>query len=204
MPLSRRTFLSGLSALLGAAKMSDLRKRVLDAGTPILLKPQLVSETLYVYEGGQLGLGEHLPETFPRKTWRQYFADIGAATSEDLERYAHEWSVEDVGKFIDDDNWPEIYETHYDPMPAAYRLLRRLNIGPKSLASRPRNGRLDFFAGSNHPGSNDLWVEAYDDLTVSLLQARLIELKKPIRVAMGTHSVFKLDDFDHHEPPWDE
>ncbi len=184
--------------------MPDLRKRILDAGTPILLKPQLVSETLYVYEGGQLGLGEHLLETLPRKTWRQYFADIGAATSEDLERYAHEWNAEDVGKLIDEKNWPGIYETNYAPMPAAYRLLRGLNIGPKSLVTRPRNGRLDFFAGSNHPGSNDLWVEAYDDLTVSLLQARLIELKKPISVVMETHSVSKLDDFDHHEPPWDD
>ncbi len=115
---------------------------------------------------------------------------IGAATPEDLERYAHEWNVADVGKLIDEDNWSGIYQTHYDPMPAAYHLLRGLNIGPKSLARRPRNGRLDFFAGSNHPGSNDFWVEACDDLTVSLLQARLIELKKPIRVAMGTHSVF--------------
>ena len=61
----------------------------------------------------------------------------------------------------------EIYELTYDPMPAAYHLLNRLKLGPKSNKINPKNGCLDFFAGSNHPGSNDLWVEAYDDLTVS-------------------------------------
>ena len=65
-------------------------------------------------------------------------------------------------------------------MPVAYRLLKRLKIVPQTEANRPRNGRLDFYAGSNHPGSNNLWVEAADDFTVSLLEARLIELHQPI------------------------
>jgi len=204
MSLSRRTFLSGLSTLFGAASMPDLRKRILDAGRPILLEPELVAKKLLVYEGGQLGLGDHWINNFPRRTWNQYFADLGAHSTEDLEKLAYEWDVEDVEELIDDDNWEGIYEMHYDPMPAAYHLLRNLNIGPKSLAIHPRNGRLDFFAGSNHPGSNDLWVEAYDDFTVSLLQARLIELRQPIRIVMETPTVVKLDDFDHRILPADE
>jgi hypothetical protein len=54
MSLSRRTFLSGLSALFGAASMPDLRKRILDNGSPILLEPQLVANTLPVTQGGPL------------------------------------------------------------------------------------------------------------------------------------------------------
>ena len=36
------------------------------------------------------------------------------------------------------------------------------------------------------PGNSYTWVELRDDLTVSLLQARLIELNLPINVKVGT------------------
>lgn len=201
---SRRTFLKGLSSAFGAATMPDLHKRILDNGAPILLEPVMISDRIHVYENGLLCLGDHLHRTFPRVTWKRYFIDLGARTSKDLAQHAHEWDVDDVDQFIDDDQWGEIYELHYDPMPAAYHLLRRLKIGPKTEANRPRNGRLDFYAGSNHPGSNDLWVEAADDFTVSLLQARLIELRQPIKIVMETSSITKLDDFDPDGPPSDE
>jgi hypothetical protein len=35
------------------------------------------------------------------------------------------------------------------------------------------------------PGNTYTWVELQDDLTVSLLQARLIELDLPINVVVG-------------------
>jgi hypothetical protein len=40
------------------------------------------------------------------------------------------------------------------------------------------------FGGSS--GNSYTWVELRDDLTVSLMQARLIELSLPINVAVGT------------------
>jgi hypothetical protein len=40
------------------------------------------------------------------------------------------------------------------------------------------------FGGSS--GNSYTWVELRDDLTVSLLQARLIELNLPINVTVGT------------------
>jgi hypothetical protein len=204
MSISRRTFLSGLSAAFGAASMPDLRKRIEDLGRPILLQPQLVSDTLYVDYGGSLFLGDHTEETFLRPSWRQYFADIGASTLDEMQEYIDGWYVEDIEAPVADQYWPEIYEIHYQPAAAAYHYLRQLKIGPKSLAIRPRNGRLDFFAGSNHPGSSDLWVEAYNDLTVSLLQARLIELKQPVRLVMNIETVEKDEWFDHDSIPADE
>jgi hypothetical protein len=50
---------------------------------------------------------------------------------------------------------------------------------------------LDFYYGNGAPGSNDVWVEASDDLSVTLLQARLIELRQPIRVVMEVATVIK-------------
>jgi hypothetical protein len=83
----RRTFLMGLSALFGAASMPDLRKRILDAGRPILLEPQIVSDTLHVDYGGLLLLGDHTERTFKRPSWTQYFADMGVCTSEAMREY---------------------------------------------------------------------------------------------------------------------
>jgi hypothetical protein len=44
---------------------------------------------------------------------------------------------------------------------------------------------LEFHEGDNHPGSNDIWVNAKDKLSLSLLQARLIDLKIPIKIEEG-------------------
>ena len=47
-------------------------------------------------------------------------------------------------------------------------------------------GQITFEEFGGSPGNSYTWVELRDDLTVSLLQARLIELNLPINVAVGT------------------
>jgi hypothetical protein len=47
-------------------------------------------------------------------------------------------------------------------------------------------GEIIFEAFGGAPGNSYHWVELKDDLTVSLLQARLIELNLPIKVTVGT------------------
>lgn len=203
--LSRRTFLKGLTTAFGASTMSDLRKRILDNGAPILLKPTQVSNRFFVADNGSLALGEiWTPDEMPPLSWVQYFVDCGAETKLQIREYASEWDVEDIDARIDEENWQSIFEMHYEPLAAGYHFLRRVNIGPKTFAKQPRNGRLDFFAGSNHPCSSDLWVEAFDDLTVSLLQARLIELGHPIEIVMEAGSVYKEDPDAYGDEPWDE
>ena len=39
--------------------------------------------------------------------------------------------------------------------------------------------------GQAHPGDSSYWVNAKDELSLSLLQARLIDLKMPIKIAEG-------------------
>ena len=46
-------------------------------------------------------------------------------------------------------------------------------------------GQIIFEGFGGAPGNSYTWVELQDDLTVSLLQARLIELNLPINVAVG-------------------
>jgi hypothetical protein len=47
-------------------------------------------------------------------------------------------------------------------------------------------GQIIFQEFGGSPGNSYTWVELHDDLTVSLLQARLIELNLPIDVEIGT------------------
>jgi hypothetical protein len=202
--IHRRSFIRGLTGLFGVATIPDLEKMILDAGCPILLQPTHVSNTIYVPETGHLFLGDQTIHSFPVVTWKQYFVDLGAKTKMDLVRLTAAWEVDEIDELIDNDQWPGIYEMHYDPMPAAYHLLRRLKIGTGIRSRAKTAGRLDFFAGSNHPGSNDLWVEAYDDLSVSLLQANLIELGQPIRIEMEAGSIVKYDGFDFDSQPADD
>jgi hypothetical protein len=45
---------------------------------------------------------------------------------------------------------------------------------------------LEFHEGDRHPGDNSIFVNAKDQLSLSLLQARLIDLGMPIKVVEGT------------------
>jgi hypothetical protein len=42
-----------------------------------------------------------------------------------------------------------------------------------------------FTEWGGHPGSNERWVDLKNDLSVSILQARLIERDLPIKVRAG-------------------
>jgi hypothetical protein len=194
MTIHRRAFLRSLAGMFGAASIPDLRARVLDAGKPILLQPPSIGRTIYVSEYGGLFLGAHGLNDFVPVTWRDYFIDCGAWTEDDLQHRARDWEINDLDARIDDEHWPRVYEAHYDPMPAAYRFLKENKIGSALRARGGTAGRLDFFAGSNHPGSEDRWVEVADDLSVSLLQADLIERGLPISVEMESDTIVKQDD----------
>lgn len=92
--------------------------------------------------------------------------------------------------------WPEHYDEpmngrywqdHFDleggPCAKAYRLLDGLELGP-DLASARQEPHLVFQEGA-YPGDNSRWVEANSKFALSLLQARLIDLKLPIKIAKG-------------------
>jgi hypothetical protein len=71
------------------------------------------------------------------------------------------------------------------PQAKAHHLLKRLDLGGAGSALR-QAGQIIFEQFGGSPGNSFTWVELRDDLTVSLLQARLIELNLPINVAVGT------------------
>ena len=68
-------------------------------------------------------------------------------------------------------------------MARAYHLLQNIDLGPER-GSEP-GPLLEFNIGS-HPGDSTHYVNAKDMLSLSLLQARLIDLGMPIKIVEGT------------------
>lgn len=184
----------GLVGLFGAASIPDLEKRILDAGSPILLKPTVVSNRFHIADNGTIAMGDVWDWRKAKPvTWAQYFVDCGAKTRKEIADHAYGWDLDDVDELIDEENWPGIFDMHYEPMAAGYHFLKRERIGTRLQNRYKTAGRLDFFAGSNHPGSCDLWVECWDNLTVSLLQADLIRKGHSIEIIMEQGGVWKDD-----------
>lgn len=98
-------------------------------------------------------------------------------------------TLEQLDGPIDDVCWPMAEASTWNPTARAHCLLRQFKVGSCLRSREGRLGRLSFHEGDNHPGSSDMWVEARDDVSVSLLQARLMELGQPIRGVMETATV---------------
>ena len=197
MTVSRRTFMTGLATFFGVASSDFLTKKIQDRGKPILLTPNSVEKTLHIYDGGTILYGED-GYGKARPTWREVLLEEGWPVNDPdqiprilSERYME--TEDELDQKVCDVCWPMVRGVTWSPMARAVRLLERLKIGPKLTSKNRGVGQLSFHYGDNHPGSNDICVEVEDDLSVSLLQARLIELNQPIKIVMEVPTIVKYE-----------
>jgi hypothetical protein len=125
----------------------------------------------------------------PPPTWREHLRCNGHLldTADDLERIYFEQGLtpEDLDKPFDGFGWEDMWDNFTGPQAKAHHLLKKLDLGSADSKLR-QAGQVIFEAFGGAPGFSYHWVELKDDLTVSLLQARLIELNMPINVVVGT------------------
>ena len=186
---SRRGFLIGAGALLTTEFVKDSRSFIRRNDQPLLAAPSQVSQTLYWYEipdeGYQLTLGPYAYAP-PPPTWRKFFIDhsMPHETDREIENICSDYFIEprDFDKPMSARIWEEWFEVEDSPLAQAYHLLEKLDLGPTNGSGR--GPVLDFNIGS-HPGDSTHYVNARDMLSLSVLQARLIDLKMPIKVAEG-------------------
>ena len=79
-------------------------------------------------------------------------------------------------------DWEDWFDIKGGPLAKAYHLLQRIDLGPQRDSAR---GPLLEFNVGGHPGDNTHYVNAKDMLSLSLLQARLVDLKLPIKIVEG-------------------
>jgi hypothetical protein len=148
-------------------------------------------QTLYWYgadddDGYTLTLGEYQLDPPPAPTWRAFFISEGIPhqTEDEIERLCsdHEIEPKDFDAPVADWYWAQHFEWVGSPSAKAHRLLSNIDFGPHLQTGKAP--QLDFYCGVR-PGDSSSWVNAKDKLSLSLLQARLIDLKMPIKIAEG-------------------
>ena len=197
--LDRRRFLIGAGGLLTASFVNQAKAFSRKSGQPLVLSPaRKPEETLYVYSqkewndhGGdwRVSLGPDQPIAPPPPTWREHLRSLGhrLETEADIERVCGERDLpqEDLDSHLNGFGWRDRWDNFAGPQAKAHHLLKDLDLGDAGSALR-QAGQIIFQEFGGSAGNSYTWVELRDDLTVSLLQARLIELNLPINVAVGT------------------
>jgi hypothetical protein len=169
-------------------------------GEPLVLptarKPE---ETLYVYlqdwldyetseyEGKwRVSLGPNQPFAPPPPTWREHLCSLGHRfdTQDDIDRVCIQEGLEpeNLDKRLDGFGWEDAWDNVTGPQARAFHLLKKLDLGSAPASKLKQAGQIIFQEFGGAPGNSYTWVELKDDLTVSLLQARLVELNLPINV----------------------
>ncbi|MDX8483166.1 hypothetical protein RFN28_32645 [Mesorhizobium sp. VK24D] len=188
--LSRRGFLIGAGGLLTSAFLGDAQAFVHRTGKPLLASPAEVAETMYWYENGEQGLMLTIGRWVfcpPPPTWREFFEAEGIPhrTEAHIQAIYEEHGIEpeDYDGDVDGYFWETRFDLETGPCAKAYHLLKKLDLGP-SIRRGSAEPHLVFCNG-DVANDDSRWVDARDKLTLSLLQARLIDLKLPIRLAEG-------------------
>ena len=186
---SRRGFLIGAGAVLTTAFVKDARSFIQRTSQPLLASPSQVAETMYWHEipdvGYQLTLGPWSIAP-PPPTWRKFFDSEGIQlrTDKEVERICSSHCIEpgDFNKQMSRRYWEDWFDITGGPLARAYHLLEKIDLGPERAAGR---GPLLEFNVGGHPGDSTHYVNAMDMLSLSLLQARLVDLKYPIKIVKG-------------------
>ena len=183
---SRRGFLVGAGAVLTTAFVKDARAFIHQNNQPLLASPSHAVQTLYWHEipdeGYQLTLGPWCTAPAP-PTWRKFFVSEGIPhrTDSEIEKICSSHLIEpgDFDKPMSVRYWEDWFEIEGGPLARAYHLLEKIDFGPDRGSGR--EPLLEFNIGS-HPGDSTHYVNAKDMLSLSLLQARLVDLKLPIKL----------------------
>ena len=189
--LSRRGFLIGTGGLLTMAFVSDARAFIRRKEAPLLAAPPSTAHTLYWdwpdgLDEPQLFLDEQPEVIAPEPpTWREFLKSLDA---KDYTASGIKLRLEQIGfepSQLDEEMDESWWEMHYDrisgPSAKAYRLLERIDLGP-DLGRRGNGPHLQFREGGGNQFDYSLHAHASDMLALSLLQARLIDLRLPIKV----------------------
>lgn len=188
MSITRRQFLLGTTAgLILPSFFERVYSFAENHGEPLLIAPKRPAETMYVCSDFALQLhlgdpGKGPPDmtireyclkyesSDPETWWREEWVGTDEPEPVDVDMQMDEWAVLD--RWIREDS----------STAKAYRYLESLDLGSGFNAPNPVGG-LDFIDGAC-PGNDYLGVEAIDEVSVSLLQQRLNELKTGIKIEM--------------------
>ena len=191
MSFTRRQFLLSTVGAAGGFILPSFYARALEFvdqfREPLLEPPKRVVDeiTICASLGGELNIGEPA-EQIPDMTWREFLTRYHPGSLDEGEFH---WGLEEA-QLDDAAPWDTVLASWGrvdSPNARAYHLLESLDLGP-DLTGPKAVGELNFLDGPN-PGAKDyLAVTVEDDISISLLQQRLNDLKTGIKVSLAKAS----------------
>ena len=189
MSFTRRQFLLSTVGAAGGFILPSFYARALEFvdqfEEPLLEPPKRVVDELIICQEfieGELTLGDPR-EAPPDMTWREYLTRYHPGSLDEFECH---WELEEA-QLDDAAPWDKVIDSwgQFDsPAARAYHLLESLDLGPD--LTRPKAvGGLSFIDGLMHRTIDYLGVRVEDDISISLLQQRLNDLKTGIKVSLG-------------------
>ena len=187
MTTSRRSFLLGAGALIGTAFIKSARTFIGDTGQPYLLPVGSAEHTIYyepVDDFWQLSLGAPkllAPEPPLLIESLRLHGEVLDCQAE-IDTYCAEtgWTERELFSQMDAYEWEDQWEFRQSPAAQAFSFLSRYDLFPEGKGLQ-RVGSVRFMEFPN-PMSSARYVEVHDELSLSLLQARLNELNLGVEV----------------------
>lgn len=196
MAVTRRSFLVGAGSIITAAYVKQALAYVSDTGSP-MIKNHLAwrvdnpGEVKTIFcepfeDYWRLHLGEpmfEIPQP-PLLIDNLRFHGYALGTQEQIDAVCADsgWSEKQLFSPMDGYSWEDQWEHTFSPEAQAYEFLQRHKIFPHGQLGQ-REGQIVFESFPN-PMSSARWVEARDLLSLTLLQARLNELRLTTEVRM--------------------
>jgi len=187
--VSRRSFLVGAGSIITAAFVSEALSFAADAKAPMRARhlawrmdTPFYNKVIYceaVEDHWRLHWGEpkfEIPEPqllienlkyHGHELYTQHQIDVFCAETG--------WTEKDLFSPMNEFAWEDQWEHNFSTEAQAFTFLEKHDIFPASSEGR-REGQI-IFASYPNPMSNARWVEVHDQLSLTLLQARLDELK---------------------------
>ena len=189
--LTRRTFLVGTAGSITTTLIQKFQWFINENDAALIEAPSSATTELYVgfgeFEDGEITLGP--PEEDPGiVSWAEFFQHQKGSepiVRTELLDACYDWGLEeeDLSHDCDWESWYCFWGRNQSPRAKAYRLLESFDIGPKLTGARGEVGELNFMDGPSI-ASEYLGVTATDELSISLLQHRLTELRTGIKLVL--------------------
>ena len=191
---SRRGFLIGAGGFLTAGFVDKAHAFVSKTGLPLLIPPPEPKYWLF-WMNGAFALGPtfgYWPQ--PQVSWRIFLTSLSILdTPAEFEYLMARYRVTLTRLDEPVDNWEDLnWDIFSGNWTGAYRVLRRLDLGP-SLNAGHEGPCLEFHNDGYADSVPICSVTASHPVALSLLQARLIELKLPICVRLSAHAPTTAD-----------
>ncbi len=190
--MHRRGFLIGIGALLTAPYVAKVQTALAQKAMPVPLITEAEADRVLIASRMHRGFTLYFDTTQdpePEYTYREMlsefwgedFPENAPISAEDKAKLADDYDlvVEDLEAVAPFSLYAEQWREQNDPSHEVFSYLDDLDLGPTDDEGEDLLGALDFVEGE-HPGSSYYAVEARDELTLHLLQARLLDLGEEV------------------------